>query len=104
MMSEKLMKIFSLVRKTGDKVILADENGENALVIMPLEEYEKMVFQTSPVSGLTEEEMLDRINQDITRWQATQDIPTDNQLNLDKKTDSGEDDAEEERYYVEPIE
>jgi len=44
-MTEHLQRIFALARKTGDRVILADLEGRDAFVVMPFEEYERMVVQ-----------------------------------------------------------
>jgi hypothetical protein len=55
-MTEHLQRIFALVRKTGDRVILADLEGRDAFVVMPFEEYEQMVQgmgvgQNPPISS-----------------------------------------------------
>lgn len=105
MLTDKWAKIFSLVKKTREKIIVVDESGDNALVVMPLEEYEQMLSTVVQVKGLTEEEMLDRINQDIARWQASQPeiLPVvekaENKAAPEKKVED-----DEERYYVEPLE
>jgi len=103
-MTDKWAKIFSLVKKTGDKVIIFDEKGNDSLVVLPFEQYERLVSQSTQVKGLTEEEMLDRINQDIARWQATQKETQPVVENLEKEAVVDNKDEEEERYYVEPLE
>ncbi|KKQ79245.1 MAG: hypothetical protein UT02_C0043G0005 [Parcubacteria group bacterium GW2011_GWC2_38_7] len=103
MFEEQWTKIFSLVKKTGDKVIVFNEKENDSLVVMPLSQYEELVYQQKQVIGLTEDEMLDRINQDIAQWQASQ--PEINlEENVEKKDDLEKGEEEEERYYVEPLE
>ncbi|KKR08522.1 MAG: hypothetical protein UT32_C0001G0042 [Parcubacteria group bacterium GW2011_GWC2_39_14] len=104
MLIDKWTKIFSLVKKTGDKVIIFDEKGIDTLVVMPFDQYERLISQSTQVKGLTEDEMLDRINQDIARWQATQKETQPVVENLEKESVSDDKDEEDERYYVEPLE
>lgn len=42
-MTEHLQRIFALVRKTGDRIILTDLEGHDAFVIMSFKEYERMI-------------------------------------------------------------
>jgi len=99
MLLEKWKKILSLVQKTGDKVIVFDERGENPVVIMPLDQYDELIDGSAPSRGLTEDEMLDRINQDIAQWQAVQEDALPRKIEENKIQDE-----DEERYYVEPAE
>jgi hypothetical protein len=72
---------------------------------MSLADYEKMVFGKSPVKGLTEDELLDRLNQDIAVWQALQpEVEETGAENTGVKIDIEEvEDEDEERYYVESV-
>jgi len=103
-MRDKWTQIFSLVKKTGDKVIVFNEKEADSMVVMSLAQYEQMLGRSERVKGLTEEEMLDRINHDIARWQSTQEEIEFSPGTLDKNDVQGEKSEEEERYYVEPIE
>ena len=71
-----LKKLLNLIEKTGDKAIVVDENGNPKYVIMDIFDYENLVNPDFDLEDLTEGELLDRINQDI--------------------TDSGEDQVDEE--------
>lgn len=117
-----LQKIISLIRKTGDKAIVLDENGDASFIVMSVGDYESLVFGRSGVRGLTESELLDKINRDIAIWK---DIQETREMSIDQydfARDIGEtlsDDylskfgennlnsvglIDEERYYFEPIE
>ncbi len=99
MISEKWERIISLVKKTGEKVVVFDENEGSPLVVMPFDQYEKEISGKVVARGLTEDEMLDRINQDITHWQALQEENMTREISVKKDKDE-----DEERYYVEPVE
>ena len=94
MFSEQLKRIIRLVTKTGDKVIIADSQGqESPLVAMSLTSYEKMLTiekqgkevgsvslaakpepltdsqeEMGQADGLTEEDLTDKINREISVW------------------------------------
>ena len=65
-MQEQLQKAIILAKKTGDRLIIFDPaNVDLTYVVMPLEHYERLVIKKSEVKGLTEQELLDKINRDI---------------------------------------
>ncbi|MFA5047911.1 MAG: hypothetical protein WC516_02610 [Patescibacteria group bacterium] len=119
---ENLKKIVNLLKKTGDKAIILDENGDPSYVIMTLGDYEGLILGKAEVKGLTEDELLDKINRDIAIWQDNQkqrELPIDQydfSLNLEDyyRRETGavseriianeSDENEEDRYYFEPIE
>lgn len=73
-MQQQLLKAINLAKKTGDKLIVFDgQYPESIYVVMSLAEYEKMILQSSDVRGLTEQELLDKINRDIAIWKSEQD-------------------------------
>ncbi len=118
-------KITNLIKKTGDKAIIVDANGEPTYVIMTVFDYERLVLGHSEVRGLTEEELLDKINRDIAIWKGSQELenlPID-QYDFSKNFDFGSqygkfsqdkpnygyepevvDDEESERFYFETVE
>lgn len=96
-------KVIDLVKNTGEHCLVFDGERGDGFVVMGLSEYEKMVKSDIAVKGLTEDQLLDRINQDIALWQST------NQSNLDNIWDSetkikAEAVENEEKYYIEPVE
>ncbi len=117
-----LQKIIGLIKKTGDKVIILDENGDPGFILMSAGDYEDLILGRSGVQGLTEEELLDKINRDIAVWkdnQQAREMPIDQYdfakdigevSNEDYLSKFGENDfrsagsIDEERYYFEPVE
>ncbi len=117
-----LQKIINLIKKTGDKVIILDENGDPGFILMSIGDYESLVLGKSGVQGLTEAELLDKINRDIAIWkdnQQSKEISIDqydftkdieeitNKDYLSKFRENNfnfGDSVDEERYYFEPVE
>jgi PHD/YefM family antitoxin component YafN of YafNO toxin-antitoxin module len=64
-MSNKLQKVMRLARKTGDRVVVFDNNEpDDSFVVMPLEEYEEILGLNEPNGenfDLTEEKIADKI-------------------------------------------
>lgn len=73
-------RIFNLVRKTGDKLVVANEDGDQALVLMPLDDYERIIDGEKGVQSLSERELWDKVDRDIALWRANHknDTPDDN--------------------------
>jgi len=80
-MIDSLQKIISLIKKTGDKVVVYDRDDPLAsYVIMDLEQYAALVDKNclktgkiidntnKPEGDLTGEDLTDRINYDICAW------------------------------------
>lgn len=130
---ESIQKIVSLIKKTGDKAIVLDQNGDPSYVVMTVADYERLVLGKSQLQGLTEDELLDKINRDIEVWKDSQendnlpigehDFSQELGKNSDIEMDSGfneiptpdnmngfspnlvdSDELEEDRYYFEPVE
>lgn len=112
-------KLVNLLKKTGDKAIIMDESGEPGYVIMTVADYEELILGKSGVSGLTEVELLDKINRDIAIWKDSQELrelAVDqynfakdlgdyiDEGNLSNFTDKEADIVDEDRYYFEPVE
>ena len=65
-------KITSLIKKTGDKLLILDEKGDPGYIMMSLSAYNGLILAKSDVGGLTEDEFLDKINRDIAIWKDNQ--------------------------------
>jgi len=77
-MDDKFKKIIDLARKTGDKIFVYDSSGlEEAVVMMGLDEYEKILQNNNSIKDLTESELLDRINCDIALWRSENSVNDD---------------------------
>ncbi|MBU0722070.1 hypothetical protein KKA93_01265 [Patescibacteria group bacterium] len=72
-MQNQLQKAISLAKKTGDKLIVFDSaKPDNVFVVLSLKDYENLVLGKSEIRGLTEDELLDKINRDIAIWKSDQ--------------------------------
>ncbi len=70
-MDKQLQKLIDLSNKTGDRLVVFDQNNPNsAYVVMGINDYEKMAIGRSEVRGLTEDELVDKINRDIAIWKS----------------------------------
>ncbi len=111
-----IQKVIDLIKKTGDKVVIVNENGDPDYVLMSLADYENLVFGKAEVRGLTEGELLDKINRDIAIWKSDQemgDLPID-QYNFareigdygdfEEETSNFSENLDNDRYYFEPVE
>jgi hypothetical protein len=93
-------RILELIRKTGDRYVFEDDDGE-IFVVMPANDYENIVLKNSEIKDLTERELLNKINKDIAVWrdmQKAKDLE-DNWQNLAEDKEKKE---EEDQYYFEP--
>jgi hypothetical protein len=91
MFSSQLEKIIDLAKRTGDKMIVMPEFGE-PFAIVPIEKYEAMVSDQTDYAGMTEEEILNRVNREISLWkQAQREIGLGTDMDFFSPRDLGED-------------
>lgn len=114
MQEKSIKKLINLVRKTGDRMIVFDQEG-SSYVLMSVEDYESLLLAKSGVSGLTEEELLDKINREIAIWKSNQEeemldnfkaIDNDNVemlLEEELSTKIEDEETDGDTYYVEPL-
>lgn len=70
-MSDRLERFMNLIAKTGDKVVVYDRHDpDNSFVITSLNDYERLIKEAQGVKGLTEDELIDKINCDIALWKS----------------------------------
>ena len=95
-------RILELVKKTGDKYVFEDDNGD-VFVVLGLEDYENFIFKNNQLKNLSEEELLNKINKDIAVWKVSQEdkIVEQSWQDLGNAEDEQPD---EDRYYFEPVE
>ena len=65
-------KILNLVKKTGDKIIVMKEDG-TSFVLMPFNDYEKIVDWQDNPKDLSEQELWERVDRDIALWREGHD-------------------------------
>ena len=115
-MAAGFKKVIDLVKKTGDRCIILDSDGEPAFVVIGLADYEKLLAGSNPINGLTEQEFLEKINRDIANWKASQEAQIDQWQSLEsvikeaknriietKSSPEEPNSASEDKYYFEPI-
>ncbi len=108
MFPEQLKKILNLIKTTGDRVILFDHNTpDESYVLMDLNNYaglveNKVLTQPHPVASvapemakekektsilenLTEEDLTDKINREISMWKNRENSPYLGEENKTKK-------------------
>ncbi len=85
----QLKRLLNLVRKTGDRLVVADKESDDVFVIMNLDEYEDLSdfndenhdhdfdavpdFLEDDKAEEIDEEMLEQINQNISEWREEKD-------------------------------
>jgi hypothetical protein len=72
-MADRLERFINLIAKTGDKLLVYDRhNPDDSFVVVGLTQYEQLIAKVSNVRDLTEDELIDKINSDITVWKSSQ--------------------------------
>ncbi|MFH1610803.1 MAG: hypothetical protein ABIA91_02830 [Patescibacteria group bacterium] len=75
MFEYNLKKVFDLVKKTNDRVVVVPVPGtrdDEPYVIVPFNQYEGMLKDEVDYKSMTEEEALNRINREMTLWKQSQ--------------------------------
>lgn len=73
MQNSQINRVIKLVRRTGDKAVIMDNESDSVMMLMDLDAYEKILENSNGVETLTEEELMDRINRDVAVWRAYND-------------------------------
>jgi len=88
MLDKKFKEALELL---GGKAIIKD--GEQLYILLTIKEFKKI--RQEGIGGLTKQELIDRINNDIAAWKSSQEEDKLSALNLD---DIGKKDPDEVRY------
>lgn len=70
MHDHQLNRVLKLVKRTGDKLVILDQENDEASVLMGIGDYEELLSGSDPLEELNEREMLDRVNRDLAHWRA----------------------------------
>lgn len=129
-MDSSLKRIINLIKKTGDRFIVTETDGDLSYVVLSLDDYEKLLSvkkESQPqleTKASDENQLLEKINQDIAMWQSQQkkiaenlesfrpeekkeSLVTEeiNDLNIEKTSKKEEaEEKTEDQYYFEPLE
>ncbi|MFZ5364449.1 MAG: hypothetical protein ACOZAG_03130 [Patescibacteria group bacterium] len=105
-MKEIFERLFSLIKKTGDKVVFYDSVKGDAYVMMRMEDYERIKENTPPGEDLTNfcvPDKIEKINQDIAMWrEEVKDKVPD--VFPQEAGEVPEKNEEETQFYFEPVE
>lgn len=71
MQNSQLNRIIKLIKRTGEKTVILDNESDAVMMLMDLGMYEKMLDRSQGVEKLTEEELLEKINRDVAIWRAS---------------------------------
>jgi len=93
-MSFNWQKIFNLVNRTGDKLIVCDSANDSAIVVMDLEKYEKLLARAE--WGGAEDEAADF---DVMEEELDTMPPQNDAIEDESKPEKESDDL----YYLEPV-
>ncbi|MDD5489948.1 MAG: hypothetical protein PHP25_04700 [Candidatus Moranbacteria bacterium] len=86
MISEELKKIMDIA---GGRYIIV-ENGKPAYIVMNFQEYKEAILGRNELRGLTEEELIDKINSDISLWRENKGNPEEELLDEIEKLEDVE--------------
>jgi len=95
-------QIIRLQKKTGSKVVF--QNGEDFYVLLSADEFEQLVDGQGVVNkvvGLTEDQLVDKINGEIAEWRMNHPDEQANGAYFEEK--EAEETSNEDEYYLEPV-
>lgn len=104
-MKEIFDRLFSLIKRTGDRVVFYDSAKGDAYVMMKIEDYEKMTENLPGAEDLTNfraPDKIEKINQDIAMWREEAKDTVDGILPIPEETPEKKE--EESHFYFEPVE
>jgi len=99
--SKKFSEILALLKNSGGKYIIIEEN-EPAYVLMNMNEYKKIISNSGKVAieDMSREELIEKINQDIAFWHASQNEDEKSVDDHFLSNDSADNSANEEAKYL----
>lgn len=110
MKSSQLSRILNLVRRTGDKFVILDQETDEAFSVMRLSDYERLLDGTSPVRDLSEEEIWEKVDRDLNEWRVSHPFydggDWENEKRNEQETDwekNWADEADEKEEEIEEI-
>jgi len=103
-MALNLKKFINIVKKTEQPCFIADSDNGDVMVLMSYSEYERLTLSAGKAAELTDEELIERINNDISVWKEHQDdADSSSEEEIDFKEIDESDKEEEDRFYLEPV-
>jgi len=68
MQNNQLNRLLKLINRTGDRLVILDKDTESAIVMMEVDEYEKILDGGPRLEDMSESDILDKINRDVAIW------------------------------------
>ncbi len=90
--------IITTLKKIGRELVVMDQS--DTYVLMTLERFNELVDQGKDVRHLSEEELIQQINQQVADWRANQDQWSD-AVKSEKPLKT---DLDDDTFYIEPVE
>jgi hypothetical protein len=84
-MDKQLEKIIKIVKNTGDRIVVISDDTE--FLITSLDDYSRILEGGERLAGLTESEMLGKINRDIAFWRSSQVEQNEENVDANLKND-----------------
>lgn len=75
-----LDRLVDLVKKTGDRLVIYDPTHGRDIVLLNLDAYEDLTIGRRHAHAMSEEQLLDQINRDISVWRSNRDMHEYEQL------------------------
>lgn len=74
MKDNQLKQLLNLIRRTGERCFVADNESNEVFTLMTLSDYEKLLNNEAgrDIAKLSEDEMMDKINRDVAYWRSAQ--------------------------------
>ncbi len=69
-----LEQLINLAHRTGDRLIVHDPVKGRDVVILDVDEYERLIIGKKDVRSLSSGQLLDQINRDIAAWRANKEL------------------------------
>ena len=72
MKESQINRIFNLIRRTGDKCLIADEKSDEVFALMRLDDYEDLHnnFYGESFEDMSEKEIMDKVERDLSIWRS----------------------------------
>ncbi|PIT88465.1 MAG: hypothetical protein COU29_01635 [Candidatus Magasanikbacteria bacterium CG10_big_fil_rev_8_21_14_0_10_36_32] len=87
MKDNQLKQLLNLIRRTGERCFVADNETEEVFALMTLSDYEKLLNNEvgRDIAKLSEEEMMNKINRDVAYWRSAQPLDESVEVELKKE-------------------
>ncbi|OGH93688.1 MAG: hypothetical protein A2538_00600 [Candidatus Magasanikbacteria bacterium RIFOXYD2_FULL_41_14] len=83
MNSSQFDRVMRILDRTGERCLVFDKSSDTGAMIMSLDEYEKFLNGGAGISDLSESDMLDKINRDISVWREKHQFENDSDNDFD---------------------